>query len=254
MIKIHKGHSPQELIDYNTTEYTSMATALDQDLNNYLSGVSSFSFTDKYKSDTVKKALIISHHNKCCFSEAKFNGDYSHVEHFRPKGRVDELVTNQRGYPGYYWLAYDWTNLFLCKSRINSSFKKNYFPLAIGSIRNRTHRDQNVEVSLIIDPSIENPRDYIIFHDDEPCPVDGRGVFNIKFLGLRHSEFSEARTTKFALLKNLRDSVDLLVANGIDMDNQVIKDSIAQLKSAMLPEAEFSSMAIDFLSGWPYIQ
>lgn len=65
---------------------------------------------------------------KCAFCESKkFTPD---VEHFRPKKRV----TSVKGHQGYYWLAYEWTNLIPCCSDCNK-IKLNSFP-----INNETNR------------------------------------------------------------------------------------------------------------------
>ncbi len=254
MIKINKGNSPPSLINKGNALNDANKLGFDNHTNAYLTGKKSFDFSDgNYRSDIVKTELINCHHNKCCFSEAKFNGDYSHVEHFRPKGRVDDWGTKKTQYPGYYWLAYDWSNLFLCKSRINTTYKQNFFPLSDEAQRNRTHNDTNIEDPLIIDPSIEDPRTHIKFHNDEPVHITSKGQFNIEFLGLRHSEFEEARRKKLHLLKSLRDAVDLLIASGINPADPVLTDLIGPLRLAVKPTEEFSSMALDFLKGWPHL-
>jgi hypothetical protein len=71
------------------------------------------------------KELLHKYQNgKCCFCErrrdAKLEAD---VEHFRPKLKV----TENAGHPGYWWLAYEWSNLlFACKA-CNSGHKKTIF-------------------------------------------------------------------------------------------------------------------------------
>src|SRR5258705_11060485 len=69
------------------------------------------------------KFLIKLFQGKCAYCESKIvvnqPGD---VEHFRPKGRVvDENFRpikirhkkkGEMNHPGYYWLAYEWNNLF----------------------------------------------------------------------------------------------------------------------------------------------
>lgn len=255
MIKIDKGNSPAGLVTNGTALTNANIVLYNGNINGYSSGVSTFTFTAAYKSDEVKQALITCQNNKCCFSEAKFTGDYPDVEHFRPKGRVDEYYSDNRLYPGYYWLAYKWENLFLSKTRPNTSQKRNFFPLYTEGNRNRNHLGTNIEEPILIDPGLENPRDFIKFHNDEPVGVDhnGRGKFNIDFFDLRHSEFEEARRTKLGLLKGLKESVDLMISAGIDANNPVIVSNLSELRQAVLPQAEFSSMAIDLLSGWRHL-
>ena len=64
--------------------------------------------TDHYKDVEVKKALEKLFNNKCayCEGEPTSQGPWD-VEHYRPKGSVNE----NSAHPGYYWLAYTWDNL-----------------------------------------------------------------------------------------------------------------------------------------------
>jgi uncharacterized protein (TIGR02646 family) len=253
MIKIIKGDAPEELIIKGIELTHALEIEFEKNKNEYLNGNKKFEFTDDYKSEDVKSALKKCQHNKCCFSEAKFNGDYPHIEHFRPKGRVDDYSSGVHHFPGYYWLCYDWSNLFFCKSVINVTYKRNYFPLLDDSTRKINHNCDKIELPLIIDPSIDDPKSHIGFHKDELVPKTERGRLNIEILGLRDPTFAEARRTKFELIKDLKAMVDLAEAEGFDENNPIVASSIAKLNSAILPDAEFSSMVKDFLKGWPHL-
>src|SRR3954454_1457494 len=61
-----------------------------------------------YAHEEVRKALEELFHRKCAYCEISTARVDWEVEHYRPKGRVAE----RQGHPGYYWLAYDWDNLF----------------------------------------------------------------------------------------------------------------------------------------------
>ena len=254
MIFIDKGSCPVGLSRSNMQRTQELEIEFLRDKSSYLSGTQTFKFSSLYKCKSVLKQLKLKQHNKCCFSEAKFNGDYPHVEHFRPKGGVENNKNGAFTYPGYYWLAYNWDNLLLCKSVINCSYKRNFFPLKVERLRNRIHTDTNTETALLIDPSKENPRRHIRFYGYSPIAKTKRGEFNINMLGLRHSDFVEGRKQKYILLKGLKESVDLLLASGYNPSDSDIQPFIAELKAAMEPEAEFSSMAIDFLSALPHLK
>lgn len=256
MIRINKGESPPNLSANFIKKSREMKDDYDKNPIGYINQSLTFDFGKSYNTDEVRKLLVEKQHNKCCFSEAKFVGDYSDVEHFRPKGRVDDYTTNTSHYPGYYWLAFDWDNLFLCKTRLNSTEKRNYFPLYNEHERNRSHHDNFSELNKLIDPSKEDPRDYIRFHLDEPISIDtdNRGKFNIDFFNLTHSEFEEARRTKIQLLQVIRDLADVLLANGFKIDDPNVKPAFEILKESIMPQAEFSSMAIDYLQNWPPLQ
>ena len=253
MIRITKGPCPKHLKTRGKKLTIALKQKFTKNSANYLNGDSTFEFTSSYSTKTIVSALIACHHNKCCFSESKFYYYYPHVEHFRPKGKVDEWPTGTTSYPGYYWLAYDWSNLLLCAPVINSSFKRNFFPLAPGLIRNRSHHDKNIETPLLIDPSLEDPRNHIIFKGDEPIGITNRGKATINILCLKHPHFEEARREKLNLIKLLKEAVDQLIAKGTALDDPSIADMLHSLRSAILPDAEFSSMSIDFLSGWPHL-
>lgn len=199
--------------------------------------------TNIYSSASVKKRLIKLQHNKCCFSEAKFTGDYGDVEHFRPKGRLGVENSKIKNYPGYYWLAYSWDNLFLCKQVINISHKKDLFPLLSDGERACNHtEDHTLEHPVLIDPSREDPRDHIIFREDEPVGITNRGIKTITLLNLRHSHFEESRRTLFRHLQALKHVLD-----DLDPDCTIAEKIRHELNRAISPEAEYSSMAIDLL-------
>ena len=103
-------------------------------------------FWSKLKEDFL---LDIFHH-KCCFSEAIDEVSDYHIEHFRPKLKVQKLKFSTPKFSeaerttwratekdnkdtGYWWLAFDWTNYLISGSKINSTYKQNYFPLKNGS-------------------------------------------------------------------------------------------------------------------------
>lgn len=252
MIRINKG--------IPTTRFKNRATKLVKLLNDEY---------DKNEADCIKgdhsldiksyytKArdlLVTRQFNKCCFSEARFNGDYKHVEHFRPKGRVDDYYTNAQQYPGYYWLSYEWSNLYLCKGVINGTYKRNFFPLKKNSHRNKCHTDTHVEKTVLIDPATENPRKHIRFRNDEPYGITRRGKLNVAILGLRDPDFQAAREEHLAILDGLKEGVDAMLATGLPMTHPSVQKNLTLLRNSVKKDAEFSSMAIDFLSGWPHLR
>lgn len=88
-------------------------------------------------------------YGKCVYCEENiFRNQHGDVEHFRPKGAVDDIRFSRikigrgktlRNHPGYFWLTYDWTNLIsscqLCNqistkhSEGNKIGKWNRFPV-----------------------------------------------------------------------------------------------------------------------------
>ena len=131
-----------------------------------------------YSHAKVKEALIEMGKGKCAYCESDILATYvGDIEHFRPKGEIEELKATGNSKPGYYWLAADWENLlFSCrncnqKSKQVTAFvdeaksmgKMNQFPLFDESKRVRSHEDdieEEEKVRLLLNPCIENPEDY----------------------------------------------------------------------------------------------
>ncbi len=83
--------------------------------------------------NTVVDSLKDLYKNKCAYCEALSHDP--EVEHYRPKGKV---VGGHRGNRGYYWLAYEWTNLVPSCHDCNSIVRKGFrFP--IQHARKATH-------------------------------------------------------------------------------------------------------------------
>ncbi len=81
-------------------------------------------------------------HDKCAFCESKVSAiAYGDVEHFRPKAGYQQSHDDDLQRPGYYWLAYEWSNLFFSCSICNQQGKRNVFPLANPRRRATCHRD-----------------------------------------------------------------------------------------------------------------
>ena len=90
--------------------------AYDENAVAYSTGKIKFKFDDNvYGHRAVKTALREAQHRKCCYCEGQVEAFAPFdVEHYRPKGAVRQDENSQRQFPGYYWLAYSWENLYLC--------------------------------------------------------------------------------------------------------------------------------------------
>ena len=246
MIRIHRpAKAPGTLSSRGQPETALLCAQYDANSAAYDSGAIKFPTANGriYGAIPVRRQLKACQNNKCCYSEIKFVRDSVHVEHFRPKGALGQKGRKPKQYPGYYWLAYEWSNLMLCKPGINSD-KKDYFPLEKKSPRVRNHHGNiTLERPMIIDPASEDPRDHIRFHNEEPRGITDRGKYSVKLL-LRHPELDEARRNLFQVLSVLPDALKAFEANG-DVENASKTRKV--LEDAVKPTAQFSSMAIDLL-------
>ncbi|SHI89043.1 TIGR02646 family protein [Hymenobacter daecheongensis DSM 21074] len=95
-----------------------------------------------YGAAAVKAALAADQHGKCCYCESKFEATgFGDVEHFRPKAGVRQQPKSALEKPGYYWLAYEWSNLLYSCEICNRRHKSNWFPLLNPAHRARQHDD-----------------------------------------------------------------------------------------------------------------
>jgi len=207
-----------------------------------------------YASKAMKRILSEAHHNKCCYCEKKLRAAINlAVEHFRPKSGVRQSRKQKEERPGYYWLAYEWENLLLSCHDCNSTYKQTLFPLENPKRRARTHHgDIGAERPLLVNPAAENPRDHIRFRDDAPEPLTEMGRITICVTGLRRPSLREDRLEKIAILRSWRNITKLATERPHDRElHDLANDFRNFLTSAVQPDAEFSSMAQDFLDDQP---
>ncbi len=251
MIKIEKpARSPKTLIEKGKAENKKHCIAYKRNPDDYESGWEVFEFKEKiYRAQSVKKALLRAQHNKCCYCESEFlSTSYGAVEHYRPKGAVRQAPRQSRQYPGYYWLAYDWDNLLFSCTVCNTMYKRELFPLTNDKERARNHND-NIERErpLFINPAIEDPRKHIRFRGATPSPRTKVGRETIKGMGLRRNDLVERRRRRLQALRTLQDFIEL----GKDSTDSEVREKVQEarerLAASVCPNAEYSSMAQDFL-------
>lgn len=235
MIRILRPATPPAILSGKGVEFTARLCEL------YTNGQREFTFVRAVYADlSVKDALIEAQHGKCCFCERKVWDD-GDVEHFRPKGGVWKSPGLTMEKPGYYWLAYEWTNLFLSCGACNSRNKRNLFPLADGSPRSRFHGDDcSTELPMFIDPSMENPELLIGWRSEVPFAVSGdpRGTATIRALGLDRPALLEIRREHLVTIAELIHYSRELKAKGImDIASKLDKSIEDRLRDS----AEFAA-------------
>ena len=122
----------------------------------------------------MKRIMLGFFHGKCAYCEALITTDqHGDVEHFRPKGAVTDddhqpvNIHDSKGnfypHPGYFWLAYEWTNLLpscvLCNQpstdKNGKQGKRNRFPVRFHNIM--WPQDPSAEGPLLINPMLVDP-------------------------------------------------------------------------------------------------
>lgn len=180
--------------------------------SDYDSGKAKFTILKPiYGAESVKKQLIDEQHGKCCFCEADFTANgYGDVEHFRPKAGFTKIKTGKLNRPGYYWLAYDWNNLFFSCQICNQRYKKNYFPLDDETKRAKNHTfDYGQEDPLLLNPAVDNPEDHITFNRHVPVHKTERGEVSISGYGIDGKDRPKLKRDRETYLQNVRNNVSL---------------------------------------------
>lgn len=185
MIKIIKDLAPEKLLK-NGSAQTKI------DLKEYLNNKSKYDFgqlkfealSTIYNSDIVRETLETIQKNKCCYCETKSTRSNSDVEHFRPKAAYSSRFKGESFYPGYFWLAYDWNNLFLACQVCNQIFKNDFFPIESESTRAQLNNFEITnEISLFVHPSQDEPEKEIEYKESMPFGKTAKGKSTIAYLG-----------------------------------------------------------------------
>ncbi|MCZ0756984.1 retron system putative HNH endonuclease [Anoxybacillus sp. J5B_2022] len=126
------------------------------------------SLREKYKQPDVKKALEQMYKGKCCYCENGIGVEsYEQIEHLKPKSL-----------PPFHHLTYDWNNLHWCCSRCNQA-----------------KRDQWNDSYPIVDPTTEDPEQYITFDvvTGEVIALHPRGETTIQHADLNREKLVQSR-------------------------------------------------------------
>ena len=241
MIRIVKPRqAPAVLTTRGKTKTRAMESAFTKASDSYLRGGKTFTFESGiYGHRSVKDALIKAQHGKCFLCESKVTHiAFGDVEHFRPKAGYRQKESDELGKPGYYWLAYEWSNLFFACQICNQKFKKNLFPLDNPTKRAVSHEDDiKRESPLFVNPVSQNPLQFISFRKEIPYALKNsrRAKATIELLGLNRPELNEVRLDRYRKLKALFNIARLGLPESAEAQ--------AVLDDAGEAHAEFSSMA-----------
>lgn len=179
----------------------------------------------------VVSALRSAVGNKCWYSEVKLDGQDPNVDHFRPKGRIQEVDDNlqKTGHvcSGYWWLAFEFANYRLAAMHANqrrvdedsNGGKWDFFPVRGVRAAEGTLIGAITEDILALDPCKATDVALMWFDPDgRPCGPQGKRNANdaekmrIKAtIWLYHLDKSEIQTSRQQHLEELRK--DLTNAN-----------------------------------------
>jgi hypothetical protein len=245
VIRIHKpSEPPSVLVEKGRASRAKLCRRVDEDANAKLS------FDEKiYGAAEVKAALRAAQHDKCCFCEAKVGHvAFGDVEHYRPKAAVRQSASDPEIRPGYYWLAYEWSNLYFACEQCNRRHKRNCFPLENPDDRVLSHHEAAAlgrERPLFVDPG-EEPGHLIGFRKvfAKPLHVRGKHTIDPEGLDLNRPPLREQRRLhREKLLGNLA-GISAWIRKHCPAETRSLMERAAGIiLHAVRDEAEFASMS-----------
>lgn len=251
MIKlVNLGTIPKSLDDRDKISAANKTTSMYRNqvisTGKYIHGKA---FNARYKTNDIKFELNRYHNGKCAFCETIVH--QMHVEHYRPKSY-------------YYWLAYSWDNLLLacpmCNTAKSDKFdtlkpKASFNPSRIAglSINSVSHIYDELEMPLMVNPEVTDPKGMICFtKDGKILAKSQRFRYTIKEVQLNREILIVSRRKCIDILReNIRDifiehidEPDLLRSNL----TRRVKEFKRDCDDQSLPYLAFRNFALT--SGW----
>ncbi len=188
---------------------------------------------------TLKGFLKYLFHGKCAYCEGRFTaGSYLDVEHYRPKAKVTLARSNDSvvkitapgggeiPHPGYYWLAYDPSNLLLACEKCNRGAKASQFPIR-GSRACRPGDSLEAESPLLLNPYREtNMMGHFSVFDENSGFLEGRteeGKKTVEICNLCREDLVNARREEWEKLRLE------LFRRYLDQDNRTSKAGMDEM-------------------------
>jgi len=188
-----------------------------------------------------KRHFSEAQYGKCGYCESYVLAtDTGDVEHFRPKGKISELLAEGREQPGtsnvegrhleevsargYWWLAYEWTNWLFACDRCNVGWKRTLFPVA-----ERQDPAPDVEdTALLLHPyGKEDPADHLAFDEFGQISATSEsrmGLETIRALGLYRESLRNPRKKIAARIYQLLDQMLIQMAETGETEPELLKD------------------------------
>jgi uncharacterized protein (TIGR02646 family) len=208
-----------------------------------------------------KPFLLAAFHGKCAYCEMEITpGQPGDVEHFRPKGRVTgtdgkqvmvQEAGHERPHPGYYWLAYEWSNLLPACIRCNRPTKlhsgERYGKWDRFAVEDESKRAfipgrEKGEVPLLLDPRADDPEEHLVF--DFETGVIGfltpRGEECMRTLGLNREGLVDQRLKACKDLRaHFKLYIQAITRDGNDAEKEA-KEYKEQFKEIQEGKAQYA--------------
>jgi hypothetical protein len=209
----------------------------------------------------VKLTFENSSNRKCWYTESKNPGCVNDVDHFRPKGRMNDDAGNLKFW--YWFIAFDPENYrlscqFANRPNVNQLLngtggKHQHFPLLNNQAHAATKATIVNELPVILDPCVETDCNLIQFQPDgRPVVAQAHAANPVAkmrveqsnlLLNLDYPTFNEDREQLYNKIKKL-----VLRGDGYRINNNpALADVQNDLRELMRPGAEYSKAAECFV-------
>lgn len=150
-------------------------------------------------------------YKKCALCEFNVVSGYYYndsEEHYRPKSEVTEehggqigpvVMPDGRPHPGYYWVAYDWRNMFPLCARCIRNGKRTQFPIGAERVSDpakgpSTEKLDEIEKPQLLNPYKHYPAKHLKFGvKGVVAPISHMGRVTIEIFHLNGEVFATAR-------------------------------------------------------------
>lgn len=196
---------------------------------------------------------------KCWYSESLNPTSDKNVDHFRPKGRVEEDPSHE----GYWWLAFTFQNFRYSSQWCNqrrvekvkgtSGGKADHFPLLASGVRARQEGDDlELEDPELLDPT--DPDDWKLLTflpDGYPTPARPKGTPEhqraAKSIEIYHLHCKPLVNGRFAVaggMQRIVQDLERLRPRITDLQiRRIYKNRHVELLQAIHPDSEYSAAA-----------
>ncbi len=203
----------------------------------------------------IRGALWAVGNMKCWYSEASLQQGEGHVEHYRPKKRLSGA-----GHTGYWWRAFDWTNLRLAHPTVNLRKtdyltgkrvgKGSYFPLRHEASRAQNRSEEANEEPVLLDPVVPADTRLICFSEESGAPrprcrkdqdewCHRRAEESIDYYHLDEGTWNARRADLMAVVRKLCEQLETIAAQN-PRDQVAYNQKIDEIVAYISPFAEFS--------------
>lgn len=197
-----------------------------------------------YAATDVKARLKVDQLGKCAYCETRFgHSSPGDVEHYRPKAGYRQSSAAVVQGPGYYWLAYEWSNLLYTCEDCNRIRKRQLFPLAndpAGRARNH-HDDLTQEQPLLLNPAATpDLTAHLTFDEEVAKGLTPEGRASVTGYGLNRKELLDYRRDYLRCLKNQEFLAHILDHNppAVDLELLITTYGSAEKLSEKIAQAQ----------------